>query len=338
MTTRVTILTGGISPERDVALASATRVVSALRDRGFDVTVVDIARGPVDAETLTGVVPRDPPTPEQLDALRTTALGTRVIELPEVRNADLVFPVLHGFEGEGGQLQALLDWAGIPYTGSDALGSAIAMAKDVAKRLFRDAGIPTPPWEMWPISDGALDTLGLPVIVKPSRVGSTVGLSVVAQAEDVPAAVELAMRYDSDVLVERLVRGRELTVGVLQDRALAVGEIKPAHDIFDYECKYTPGMCEEVFPADVSDVTAARARELAVRVHHTLKLRDTSRVDFILTPDDELYCLEANTLPGLTGTSLLPQSAAAAGISMEDLCEEICRAALARGGGTNTSS
>jgi D-alanine-D-alanine ligase len=238
--------------------------------------------------------------------------------------------VLHGRQGEGGELQALLELAGIPFTGSDALGSALAMAKDVAKALLRNAGIPTPDWAMWPAPREAAEDLGFPLIVKPSRVGSTIGLSVVQSPGDLAAAVRLAQTYDSDVMLERFVAGRELTVGVLGDKPLAVGEIIPEHAIFDYECKYTPGMTQEIFPADLPpDVTAA-VQDAAAAGHRALKLRDMSRVDFILDAEGGLHCLEANTLPGLTSTSLLPQSAEAAGIGFRELCTTICSLAVNR--------
>jgi D-alanine-D-alanine ligase len=204
------------------------------------------------------------------------------------------------------------------------------MDKDIAKRLFRAAGVPTPDWHLWPCTEAEIADLGLPLIVKPSKVGSTVGLTLVADASGVPDAVGIASKFDDEILLERFVDGIELTVGVLGDRALGVGEIRPAHDIFDYECKYTPGMCEEVFPAQLDPVVTARAQELALKTHQALKLRDYSRIDFRAGPDETLYCLEANTLPGLTPTSLLPQSAAAAGIPFGELCDHIVRTARDR--------
>jgi D-alanine-D-alanine ligase len=253
------------------------------------------------------------------------------VQLPAVREADLVFPVLHGVQGEGGSFQALLDLAGIPYAGSGPLGSALAMDKDVAKRLFRDAGVPTPSWAMWPPSPRALAALGQPCVVKPVKVGSTVGLTVVRHDADLPDAAALAATFDDEVMVEAFVPGREFTVGILDQRALAVGEIIPSHEIFDYECKYTPGLTREVFPAEIPETLAAELQELALRAHRALKLRDFSRVDFRVASDGTPWCLEANTLPGVTRTSLLPQSAAAAGIAFPALCDAICRQGLARG-------
>ena len=340
MTYQVTVLTGGSTPERDVAIAGAAQVVAALRAEGHSVTVVDTVTGFLSAaketELLTGAVAREPPSDAELKALRARELGPQLVELPEVKWAEVIFPVLHGHQGEGGELQALLEHAGIPFTGSDALGSATAMDKDVAKALLRYAGITTPDWVMWPAPTESVVALDFPLIVKPSRGGSTIGLSVVESLDDLEAAVEHAKTYDDDVMIERFVAGRELTVGILDDTPLVVGEIIPQHPVFDYECKYTPGMTQEIFPADLPADVAANVQASAAAAHRILKLRDMSRVDFILSADGGIYCLEANTLPGLTSTSLLPQSAKAAGIGFEKLCTTICDLALERCHGTKT--
>jgi D-alanine-D-alanine ligase len=168
------------------------------------------------------------------------------------------------------------------------------------------------------------------LVVKPSRVGSTVGLTVVHNLEDLPAAVADALMYDDQVILERYIDGREYTVGVLNGKALAVGEIIPQHAVFDYECKYTPGMTQEIFPAEIPETLTRHLQHLAAAVHMALKLRDYSRVDFRVAADGTAYCLEVNTLPGLTSTSLFPQSAQAAGIDFGDMCDRICRAGLQR--------
>jgi len=240
----------------------------------------------------------------------------------------VVFLALHGGTGEGGQLQALLELIGLPFTGSGMLGSAVAMDKDVAKRLVRAAGVPTPDWLMAPAdARQAVDFLGLPLIVKASKQGSTVGLSVVRQVEDVDGAVEDAYRFDDEVMLETFVAGRELTVPILDDAALPVGEIIPQHEIFDYECKYQPGMSQEIFPADLDEETAGRAQELALTAHRALKLGGYSRIDFRMDADGELWFLEGNTLPGMTAASLFPKGARAAGISFPEVCDRICRLA-----------
>jgi D-alanine-D-alanine ligase len=270
----------------------------------------------------------EPPSIDQLHSLEQGLLLSGLANLAVVRNAEVLFLALHGGRGEDGTLQTLLEMVGVPYTGSGRLGSAMAMDKDVSKRLFRMAGVPTADWVMAPADAARVGRdYGWPVVVKPSKQGSTVGLTVVKEAGAYDAAVSLARRYDDEVMIERFVPGRELTVGVLEGRALAVGEIIPRHEIFDYECKYTPGMSQEIFPADLPASVAAECGRLGVLAHHALKLGGYSRVDFRLTPAGELFCLEVNTLPGMTATSLLPQSARAAGIEFPDLCERICRTA-----------
>lgn len=332
---KVTVLTGGTSAERDVAIASAVQVIAALRSRHHRVAVVDTAHGPIaeadESKLLSPTVGIAPPSIEHLVELERGLLLSSLASLPVLRESEVVFLALHGGRGEDGTLQAVLDLLAVPYTGSGALASGVAMDKDLSKRLFRDAGIPTADWLMAPTTPGAVGTaLGWPVIVKPSKQGSTVGLSLVRKPEDLDEAVAEAAKYDDEVMVEAFIPGRELTVGILEDVALAVGEIIPRHEIFDYECKYTPGMAEELFPADLPPGLADRSRELALAAHRSIKLGGYSRVDFRLPPDGPPICLEVNTLPGMTATSLLPQSARAAGIGFPELCERICLAA--RGG------
>ena len=329
---RVTVLTGGTSSERDVAIASAVQIVAALRSKGHDVAVVDTARGFIpqadESRLLSGSVGIVPPSIDELHSLERGLLLSGLGNLAVIRDADVLFLALHGGRGEDGTIQTLLEVVGVPYTGSGPLGSAMAMDKDVSKRLFRVAGVPTADWAMAPVSRAEAEaSFGWPMVIKPSKEGSTVGLTVVKEPSGFEAALELAGRYDDEILVERFVPGRELTVGVLEGRALAVGEIIPRHEIFDYECKYTPGMSEEIFPADVPASVAQECQRLAVLAHQVLKLGGYSRVDFRLTPAGEAFCLEVNTLPGMTATSLLPQSARAVGIEFPDLCERICRTA-----------
>jgi D-alanine-D-alanine ligase len=338
---RVTVLTGGTSTERDVALASAVQVIAALRTRGHDVAVVDTARGYIpqsdEAALLSAVVGIEPPPIDELHSLERGLLLSGLANLAVVRDADVLFLALHGGRGEDGTIQTVLEMMGVPYTGSGRLGSAMAMDKDISKRLFRAAGVPTADWVMAPASRSQIDRdFGWPVVVKPSKQGSTVGLTVVKTAKDYDTAVTLARQYDDEVMIERFVPGRELTVGVLEGSSLAVGEIIPRHEIFDYECKYTPGMSQEIFPADLPEAVAAECGRLSLLAHEALKLGGYSRVDFRLTPAGELFCLEVNTLPGMTATSLLPQAARAGGIDFPELCERICRAAR-RGRGKDPS-
>jgi D-alanine-D-alanine ligase len=249
-----------------------------------------------------------------------------------------VFLGLHGGYGEDGTIQALLDVVGVPYTGSGHLASAIAMDKDVSKHLFRNADVPTAKWILLTSPEGggrraeeALKEIGLPLIVKPSKQGSTVGLSIVKKAGELGPAIAEAFRFDDEVLVEEFIAGRELTVCILGGEALPVGEIIPKHEIYDYECKYTPGMAVEEFPAKLTKAESDRVQELARRAFAALKLRGCARIDFRMSADGEFYCLEANTLPGMTGTSLAPQAAAAAGVTFPELCERIVRLALEGG-------
>jgi D-alanine-D-alanine ligase len=380
---KITVLLGGTSSERNVSLASGLRVCAALRERGHRVTPLDPAKGVLDAVTESRLaasgVGTIPPTPEELRELERDALTPVLGTLPEVRGADVVFLALHGGQGEDGTIQAVLDLAGVPYTGSGRLASALAMDKDLSKTLFRAAGVNTADWVMtgaegegeagggrWAVG-GAADARGqrrfataggdsmtgatavavrspaggpprvpslpfpLPVVVKPSKQGSTVGLSVVKKAEQLAPAIEEALRHDDEVMIERFVAGREFTVGILGDEALPVGEIIPAHEIYDYECKYTPGMAREVFPADLPPAAAVEMQRQARLAFRALKLRGYARIDFRMTEDFTPYCLEANTLPGMTELSLIPQGAAAAGIGFPELCERIAR--LAVGGG-----
>jgi len=331
---RIAFLTGGSTPERDVAFAGAAQVVGALRASGHQVKVVDTVFGPLtdrdEQRLLQPAVGKLPPTPDELRVLADREKLEDLIELTELREADFVFLVLHGRQGEGGVLQAILENAGMYYTGSDSAASTLAMDKDASKRRIAAAGIPTQPSRLWPADTDAIEFLGFPLVVKPSKVGSSVGLSVVRSLDQLAEAVDTAKIYDDEVMLERFLPGREYTVGVLGDRALAVGEIIPQNELFDYECKYQPGMTDEIFPADVTDGVRDLLQTQALETHRALGLRDFSRVDFKEDAEGVPRCLEVNTLPGLTAASLLPKSAAAAGISFPDLCETICSMVVER--------
>jgi D-alanine-D-alanine ligase len=338
---RVTVLTGGATAERAVALASASQIVAALRSRKHDVTVVDLAGDQLDdkgeRELLGGAVGVTPPAVDALAEREKKMLSEGLAELPSVREADVLFLAVHGGALEGGTLQAVLDVIDVPYTGSGPLASALAMDKDLSKRLFRAAGVPVPAWFMAPVAaDDVTTALGWPVIVKPSKQGSSVGLTLVKQAQDLDNAVSVAAQYDDEVMAEQFIPGQELTVGVLGDVPLPVGQIVSKHELFDYETKYTPGMSEETFPARIDTLLARQLQEYALMAHRALKLNGYSRVDFRVTAEGDIFCLEANSLPGMTRTSLLPQAAQAAGIPFSELCERIARLArnnrAARGG------
>lgn len=300
---KILVVLGGSSSEREVSLSSGGRVAAALCERGHQVTEAD-------------------PYPDPFAIL------------PAAKAADVVWLALHGGAGEDGTIQAMLDLASVRYTGSGVLGSALAMDKDLSKRLFRLSGVATADWRMVRAGDGTpwrepgyatetFATLGDRVVVKPSKQGSTVGLSIVDKPGPLDGAIEEAFRHDDEVMLEAYVPGRELTVAVLGGQALPVGEIIPKHDIYDYECKYTAGMAEEIFPAQIPDAVRDALQAQALKAYEVLKLRGCARIDFRLDPTGGMFCLEANTLPGMTGTSLVPQAAQAAGIGFPDLCERI---------------
>ena len=325
---------GGASAERDVSLASGLRIVAALRACGHAVIALDPATDVLSDAELDELRARNVGTePPSLEALAGLNGGGRLrddlIAMPGIRDADVVFLALHGGQGEDGTVQALLDMAGVRYTGSGHLASALAMDKDLSKVLFRAAGVQTADWLMAPQSGALVEqSLGLPVVVKPSKQGSTVGLSIVRDIVDLDAAVAEAFRYDDEVMIERFIVGRELTVGVLGDEAFPVGEIKPSKELYDYECKYTAGMAVEEFPANLSPDVTNKLQEQSLRAFRALKLRGYARVDFRLDERGECFCLEANTLPGMTPLSLIPQGAAAAGMGFEELCERIVKLAI----------
>jgi D-alanine-D-alanine ligase len=345
----ITVLLGGFSAERDVSLASGLRIAAALRSRGHAVTCVDPAAGELsearERELLAEGVGTRPPSLEALASLGAGGGGPgippSIVEWPAVRDAEVVFLALHGGQGEDGTLQALFDMAGIRYTGSGHLGSALAMDKHLSKILFRAAGVGTADWVMAPpptSADGVLrsrfrrdvDAIGYPIVIKPSKQGSTVGLTIVRDPGELDAAVAEAFRYDDEVMAERFVAGRELTVGILGMAALPVIEIVSRNEIYDYHAKYTAGMAQE-FVADLGHDAVSRLHEQSILAFEALKLRGYARVDFRMDELGNFYCLEANTLPGMTELSLIPQAAAAAGILFPELCERIVSLAAEAG-------
>lgn len=331
---KVAVLFGGTSEERDVSLASGGQVIKALRLAGHEVLAIDTARGFLTGPEIEALIESkvDPLPPEQaaLATMQNQALA--IANAPDLGAVDVVMLALHGGSGEDGTVQAFLKMLGVPYTGSGHRGSAVAMDKDLSKHLLRAAGVPTAEWLMAPTDvDSVEKILGFPVVVKPNKQGSTVGLTIVRNPTQLQAALAEASKFDDEVMIERFIAGRELTVGILDDQALAVGEILPKHsEIFDYKSKYQAGGAEEIFPALISEELTREVQRLGLLAHRALKLDCYSRVDFRLAEDGSLYCLEANTLPGMTATSLLPQSAAAVGIGFTELCERICKLAIER--------
>ena len=342
---KITVLAGGLSHEREVSLSSGSLIAGALIRRGHEVCLVDLYTG----KAPDGSVPRftrDPIEPYKvsrsipdLEALKAaTGRGERRIGegvLPLCAEADAVFIALHGDVGENGQLQALLDMACIPYTGSGYAGSLLAMDKDLTKQLLTRAGVPTAPWVLCDLTEGVETAarrieaeVGYPVVVKPCSGGSSVGVSMPETYAELTAAIEKAAAYETVLLAERRITGRELTVSILDGKVLPAVEIIPLSGFYDYENKYQAGLTTEICPAPLIDTQSAALASAALKGFEALRLRGYCRFDFILDEDGTPWCLEANTLPGMTPTSLLPQAAAAAGIGYDELCEKMVMMAV----------
>ncbi len=343
----VVVLTGGTSAEREVCLMSGSKVLRSLDPARYDSRLVDLADiiGPVAGE-LPAAASRPISLPDAA-APRADALARYVFAPPvgsggpghaieQNGKPDVVFIALHGGAGENGTVQGLLDLLDIPYTGSGVLASALGLNKIISKRLFEQAGISTPKWVPLRASERAgaaarvREALGLPCVIKPAQEGSSIGVTIVRAAEELEPALDLAFQYGPEVLAEEFIAGTEITGPVLGNedpQVLPLVEIVPASGFYDYHAKYTPGATEEIVPARLSEKTAQRARELTLAAHRLLGCRGMSRVDMIVGADD-VYVLELQTIPGLTETSLLPRSAAAAGISFEQLVDRLIELAL----------
>jgi D-alanine-D-alanine ligase len=329
---KIAVLFGGTSEERDVSIASAAQIIPALRALGHEVHAVDTATGrlsaPDEQRLLASRVAPAPPSSSAIEQVRARAVSLSPAHF-DIRATDVVFLALHGGAGEDGRIQALLDLAGMPYTGSNHIASAAAMDKDLAKRLFRSVGVPTADWLMAPVAAPEVERfVGWPVVVKPSKQGSTVGLSVVRNADGLTDAIQVARAFDDEVMVEKFIPGREFTVGILDQQALPVGEIFAPGEVFDYQSKYQQGGARELFPAELPQAETTRVQEYALRAHRALKLGTYSRIDFRRDAAGQFWCLEANSLPGMTATSLLPQAAKAAGMDFPTLLERICKGAI----------
>ena len=347
---KIVVLAGGLSDERNVSLSSGCKVCAALRERGHQAALIDMYLGtdqPPEAlfsapvpEELTKIG-RQAPDLAAVRAARADGgenrFGPGVLEA--CRLADVVFLGLHGTCGEDGRVQAALDLLGIPYTGSGYLGSAIAMDKDLTKRLAAPLGVATPKWELVRYTAEEIPALTarleVPCVVKPVASGSSIGVSVVHDRDALSAALTQCLDYGRVCVVEQYIAGREIQVGILEDRALPSIEIVPKEGFYDYENKYQPGAAEEFCPAPIPEEWEAWLGKAALTVFHALGLSVYSRADFIVTEDGTPWFLEINTLPGMTPTSLLPQEAAAAGMGYGELCERIIEASLkARKAGT----
>ncbi len=298
---KIGVLLGGMSSEREVSLASGTAILKALKEKGYHAVAIDVGR----------------------DA---------AVKIRE-QAVDLAFIALHGKFGEDGAIQGMLEVMGIPYTGSGILASALGMNKTVSKQVFRSRGLHVGPYEV--VYSGEADRIGdvieqirYPVVVKPHAEGSSVGVSLVFKKEDVAPAAELAFRYGGEILVEKFIKGKEVQVGILGDRALGAIEIVPKRAFYDYAAKYEQGMSDHFFPARIPEAVYQRTLEAGLVAHRAIGCRGYSRVDFIIDENGMPYILEVNTLPGMTATSLLPEIAKGAGITFPDLVEEIVRLAL----------
>ena len=339
---KIVVLAGGLSPERNVSLSSGSRVCATLREQGHEAALVDLYLGTdQDPATLFSApipahlsqVGRQAPDLEQVEKLRQGGagmFGPGVLEL--CAQADIVFLGLHGASGEDGRVQAALDVLGIPYTGSGHLGSAIAMDKDLTKRLVAPLGITTPQWEtmLYEAQDipALLERLALPCVVKPVDSGSSIGVAIAHTRQQLEAALTDALALGGHCVIEQYIQGREIQVGILDDQALPSIEIIPKEGFYDYENKYQPGAAEEICPAPIPAQWEARLAQAALTVFHSLGLSGCARAELIVTEDGTPWFLEINTLPGMTPTSLLPQEAAAVGIDYAALCQRILDASL----------
>ncbi len=345
---KIVVLCGGLSTERNISIISGTKVCGALRQKGHQAVLVDLFLGLEDMgeEVLTkpeqlfekmpqlqpAVFNGEAPDLEAVKASRkwkdSSIFGRGVLEI--CKKADMVFVALHGMNGEDGRVQAAFDLMGIRYTGAGYLGAAMAMDKITTKTMVRPAGIRTPDWkEYHHVHKSQIPAIAaecqVPCVVKMPTGGSSIGVYIVRDKSELEPALLEACKYSRDILVEQYIEGKEFTNAVLLDRALPCGEIVPKVGGYDYSNKYSAGATEEICPGRLSKEAAKEMGEMALRVHKVLGLRTYSRSDFMVTEDGAIYFLEVNTLPGMTPTSLVPQEAAAVGISYEELCEMIVK-------------
>ncbi|MCR4671936.1 MAG: D-alanine--D-alanine ligase [Lachnospiraceae bacterium] len=341
---RIVVAAGGTSTERDVSLVSGMGIYRALRSKGYECILLDVFFGyPGDdwetvfdkdkdwAESIEYIKANNPDI-EAVKALRPdwkdSFFGPHVIDI--CREADLVFIALHGENGENGKVQACFDLNGINYTGADYKSSALCMDKGLTKDLFRSSGIPCPKGVRVHKGEGIPSDFPLPCIVKACCGGSSVGVSIARSIEEYKPALDNAFKYDDEVIIEEFIAGREFSVGVIDGKALPVIEIAPKEGFYDYKNKYQPGATVETCPAELSLELTEKVQKIAEEAFKVLRLRDYVRFDFIMDPEGNFYCLEANTLPGMTPVSLLPQEAKAMGIDFEELCQLLITIAMRR--------
>lgn len=329
----IALIVGGISSEREVSLTSGRAILKALRENGHNVRVIDPIYGEKEVNEdiiFKNLVSTEYPTYEAMKKLLSES-RRKVIDCINSRlfdNIDIAFLGLHGKFGEDGRIQSLLDLRGIKYTGSDILSSAVAMDKNVTKMIFRNFNIPTADWIVLKRQDNIeikelSRRISLPFVIKPNDEGSTVGLTIVRNESEINDAIKLAFKYTDKIIIEKYIKGRELTVSIVGDIAYPLIEIKPKAGFYDYHHKYTKGMTEYICPAEVSDKVSEKARELALQAYHSLGCSVYSRVDFLLDENDGLHCLEVNTLPGMTELSLVPKAVKVKGMEFNELIENI---------------
>lgn len=338
---KVVVLAGGTSTERDVSLVSGSKIYKALRTNGHQAVLLDVYLGyPGDITDIfekdmdwagkIGSVAEKNPDLEEIKALRPDGrkrfFGPNVLEL--CQQADAVFMALHGANGEDGKIQACFELCGIPYTGTDFVSSAIAMDKGITKDIFRANRIPTPKGIRLAKGNTETERIPYPCVVKAACGGSSVGVSIARNDEEYELAKKEAFRYDEEAVIEEYITGREFSVGVIDGKALPVIEIAPKSGFYDYKNKYQAGSTEEFCPARLSKEDTLRMQEMAEKVFEALRLKNYARMDFMMKENGEMFCLEANTLPGMTPTSLLPQEAKVVGMSFEQLCEKLLNQAL----------
>lgn len=345
---KIVVLAGGLSTERDVSFKTGEMVTKALRENGHQVILLDVFMGYSNKEEdLTGIfdraeavsvkvaaIPETAPDLEKVKAQRKDQsdnfFGPNVIEL--CRMADIVFMALHGENGENGKIQAAFDLFGIRYTGTGYLGSALAMNKGMAKQLFLENGIPTPRGTSLKRGEDAakIETCGIhfPCVVKPCSGGSSIGVSIVHDKAEYEQALKEAFRWENELVIEEYVKGREFSVGVIDFQALPIIEIAPVEGFYDYKNKYKAGSTVETCPAELSEQITKEMQGYAEKVAEVLGLNTYSRTDFLLDAEDHIFCLEANTLPGMTPTSLLPQEAKVTDVDFNQLCEKLIESSM----------
>lgn len=334
----ITLLTGGLSSEREVSLSSGRGILKALRNLGHEVTVIDpiFGKEKVEEEQIfRDKVSKDYPTLDKIKVLQKES-SRKLLECINsdlFDNVDLAFLGLHGKYGEDGKIQTLLELRGIKYTGSGVQSSCVAMDKDYSKIVFYRMGIPTPDWKALADAgdadyDECLKRFGSPLVIKPNDEGSTVGLSIVNNKEDFDKGIKLAFNYSDKVLVEKYIKGRELTVSIIDGNAYPVIEIVPNEGFYDYEHKYSKGMSKYICPALIPEEVSKKAMEMALVANKALGCKVYSRVDFLMTDTNELFCLEVNTLPGMTELSLVPMAANASGLDFNGLINKIIHSSL----------